>query len=87
MPHARRIYVSRVLVRCNRVPFDMMRLDHCVPNDAADAHKLARMHEGEHLSEEDALVTFVRYSSSADGPSPRWAIAGCHVINWERVVE
>lgn len=79
---ATKVYVSRVVVRCNRVPLDMMRYDRCVPATEEDAHKLERV-EG---TGEAVDVTFVRFAMNPGPPTEaRWPGFGGKVLSWEPV--
>jgi hypothetical protein len=60
---SRKVYVSRVVVQCSSVPFDMMRYDNCVPDSEEDAHKLERIAHHS-ASREDRRVTFRRFAAT-----------------------
>ncbi len=84
MRRARKIFVSRITVRLNSVPFDMMRHDNCVPDTEEDSAKLERIAiRGD--APEDYIVAFRRYSMMADRPAKRWDSYNCKVLKVEEI--
>lgn len=77
-----KVTLRKLVVYCQRVPYDMMRYDNCVPATEQDSHKLDALADTHwaQRAHEDLYITFKMFDIPGNGPNTgRWESHACKV--------